>query len=141
MCSALTMSSPLPVHMLQQVCRCGSFLCIVMCWYRWHRASSAICLLSLLLLLPLLSHQANLLHICCHYVSAILMAYQRQAPGNLYPALSSSSTRPLSSRPSFRAHFATEFSKGSRWHLAPLSWMKARWKTKKRKERSKQLKK
>lgn len=28
---------------------------------------------------------------------------------------------PLSSRPYFRAHFATEFSEGSRWHLALLS--------------------
>lgn len=39
-------------------------------------------------------------------------------PLSLFPLL----LAPLSSRPSFRAHYATEFSKWSRWHLAPLSF-------------------
>lgn len=46
---------------------------------------------------------------------------------------------PLFSRPSFRAHFATEFSKGSRWHLALLSLTEPGQKTKKRSERNKKL--
>lgn len=56
---------------------------------------------SFLLLLLL---QANLLCIGYHYVLAILLAYQRQAPSIPYSSLSSSSP---SSRPYFHAHFTS----------------------------------
>lgn len=115
-------------HTQQQVWRGGErwrgFPCVVMSRYGWHWASSAICLLPLHSSTSpqplLLSPWANLLCIYYHYVPAILMVRQRQAPATLYTSLfscSSSASSVSSSCPYFRAHSFNGSGKGSRWHL------------------------
>lgn len=49
------------------------------------------------------------------------MAYRKAGARRPLPLSPLLLLTPLSSRPYFRAHFATEFSEGSRWHLALLS--------------------
>ncbi len=92
-----------------------------MSWYRWHQASFAICLLSPF---PCLSSSSSCKPICSTFAIITCLPSlwhirgRRQAP---FTPLSLLLLTPLSSRPYFRAHLATEFSKGSRWHLALLS--------------------
>lgn len=110
-------------HREQQVWECrGRFPCVVMSWYRWHQASFAICLLSPF---PWLSSSSSSFKPICSTFAVITclpslwhIRGRRQAP---FTPLSLLLLTPLSSHPYFCTHFTTEFSKGSRWHLALLS--------------------
>lgn len=92
-----------------------------MSWYHWHQASFAICLLSPFLRL---SSSSFFKPICSTFAIITCLPSlwhirgSRQAP---FTPLSLLPLTPLSSRPYFCTHFATEFSKWSRWHLALLS--------------------
>lgn len=93
-----------------------------MCWYCWHQASFAICLLSPSLCPPPpLSPNQSALHLlslrACHPYGISEAGTRHPLPLSLLLLFTPPFPRPLH-----------QFSKGSRWHLAPLSSLSQCWK-------------